>query len=179
VRIAISGTHRSGKTTLLEELAAVLPNYATVDEPYHVMAEDGYEFADPPSLEDFEAQLEHSIEALSENGTNLLFDRCPLDIIAYLSSIADADAFDLSDWLPRVREAIETLELIVFVPIEQRDRIAIVSSDHDPSLRRKVDAQLREMLLDDSLDLEIEVIEVQGSVAQRARAILERIRAGA
>ena len=75
VRIAISGTHRVGKSTLVEELSAALPKYKTVDEPYHAMEEDGYEFADPPSLEDFEAQLEHAIETLNESEDNTLFDR--------------------------------------------------------------------------------------------------------
>jgi predicted ATPase len=179
VRIAISGTHRSGKTTLLEELSAALPKYATVDEPYHVMEEDGYEFADPPSLDDFQAQLEYSIEALNDSETNVLFDRCPADFLAYLASNVDADEFDLSDWLPRVQEAVETLDLIVFVPIEARDRIASVSSDHDPKLRRKVDERLREILLDNALGLDAEVIEVEGSVSQRVQMVLKRIQAGA
>jgi predicted ATPase len=177
VRIAISGTHRSGKTTLLEELSAALPKYTTVDEPYYVMEEDGYEFADPPSLDDFQAQLEHSIETLNESEANVLFDRCPADFLAYLASIPDADEFDLPDWLPRVREAVEMLDLIVFVPIESRDRIAGLSSDHDPKLRRNVDARLREILLDNSVGLDADVIEVEGSISERVQAVLDRIRA--
>jgi nicotinamide riboside kinase len=41
MRIAISGSHRTGKSTLVSELSALLPTYATVDEPYHLMEEDG------------------------------------------------------------------------------------------------------------------------------------------
>jgi predicted ATPase len=178
VRIAISGTHGVGKTSLLEALSASLPKYLSVDEPYNVLAEDGHEFADPPTLEDFEAQLEHSIESLTDTDTNssTLFDRSPVDFVAYIDSIEEGDAFDLDDWLPRVSEAMRTLNLVVFVPIEARDRIARSSSDHDPALRQKVDARLREILFDDALGLGLEVLEVEGSVAQRVQAVLARIR---
>src|SRR5262245_11866745 len=128
MRIAISGSHRVGKSTLVEELSAALPKYTTVDEPYHALEEDGYEFADPPSLEDFEAQLEHALETLNEARDNTLFDRCPADFLAYLSEHEDAESFDEDAWLPRVLEAIEALDLIVFVPIEGRDRIKQSSS---------------------------------------------------
>jgi predicted ATPase len=177
MRIAVSGTHRSGKSTLLEELSSALPKCDTVAEPYEMLSEDGYEFADPPIREDFEAQLEHAIETLNEAGPEVLFDRCPIDFLAYIQSIEDGDACDLDDWLPAVREAVERLDLIVFVPLEESDRIRHRDVDHDPALRRTVDAKLREMLLEDSLGFGATTIEVHGSVAQRATQVLERIRA--
>jgi deoxyadenosine/deoxycytidine kinase len=33
MRIAISGTHRTGKSTLVDALSAHLPTYTTTDEP--------------------------------------------------------------------------------------------------------------------------------------------------
>jgi hypothetical protein len=39
-----------------------MPTYTTVDEPYHLMEEDGHEFSHPPSIDDFEAQLERAID---------------------------------------------------------------------------------------------------------------------
>lgn len=176
MRVAISGTHRSGKSTLIEELSALLPKYATVDEPYHVMEEEGYAFCHPPSLEDFEAQLERSIESLSEDGAKVLFDRCPLDFLGYIAAHEDAADFDFDEWLPRVRAAVQTLDLIVFVPIEARDRIAFSPSDDDEASREVVDEKLREILLDDSLELGVEALEVEGEPEQRARAVMQRIR---
>ena len=116
MRIAISGSHRTGKSTLLAELSAALPKYMVVEEPYEILAEDGYEFRDPPSLEDFEAQLEHSLASLEEAGRDVLFDRCPVDFLAYISLHEDAGAFDFDSWLPRVRAATQSLDLIVLVP---------------------------------------------------------------
>lgn len=57
MRIAFSGAHRVGKSTLIEALAARLPGYRTYDEPYHLLEEEGHDFSDPPTPEDFERQL--------------------------------------------------------------------------------------------------------------------------
>src|SRR5688572_1296873 len=111
MRIAISGSHRTGKSTLLAELAARLPQYTSVDEPYHLLEEEGHELSHPPSREDFEAQLERSIEEVRAAGDDTLFDRCPLDLLAYLAVHEDADGFDLERWLPVVQEAVEALDL--------------------------------------------------------------------
>jgi hypothetical protein len=178
MRIAISGSHRTGKSTLVDELSTLLPGYTTIDEPYHVMAEDGYEFCHPPSAEDYQAQLEHSIESLSEDETNVLFDRCPVDFLGYISIHEDADILDLDEWLPRVHVAIQMLDLIVFVPIEMRDAIAFSPSDDDEETRAAVDEKLREILLDDSLDLAVEVLEVDGGTERRVSTVMERIRQG-
>jgi energy-coupling factor transporter ATP-binding protein EcfA2 len=120
VRIAFSGSHRVGKSTLVELLAGALPHYTTVDEPYYLLEEEGYECSETPSVEDFEAQLERSLATLEEGERNVLFDRCPADIFAYLFAHDDAGAFDADEWLDRTREAMQTLDLVVFVPIEER-----------------------------------------------------------
>ncbi len=61
MRVAFCGTHGVGKSTLLERVAEARPRYDTVDEPYQLLEEEGHEHADPPSLEDFEAQLERAL----------------------------------------------------------------------------------------------------------------------
>src|SRR5687767_4075364 len=115
MRIAVSGTHFSGKSTLIEDLSDVLSGYVTVDEPYRLLEEEGHEFSAIPSLEDFESQLTRSIEALEEeNHGDVLFDRCPLDLLGYILTLSDAGSFDLDDWLPEIEEALASLDLIVF-----------------------------------------------------------------
>lgn len=167
MRIAISGAHRVGKSTLVEALGEALPTYATIPEPYELLEEDGYESATPPTVEDFEAQLERSLEVLAEDDARVIFDRCPADLVAYL--LSHADSFDLDDWLERVRDAMQTLDLVVFVPIEARVKQA---SD---GLRDTVDEKLRELLLDDSLGFGVEVLEVHGDVDARVRQVLSRV----
>lgn len=172
MRIAISGTHHSGKSTLVEELAAVLPGYLIVEEPYWLLVEEGHDFAETQSVEDFELQLERSLACLGGDEPDVLFDRCPIDMLGYLLVLADG--FPLKSWLPRVQAAIDTLDLIVFLPVEERDRIALSPSE-DADFRLDVDQKLKEIFLDGSLGLEMEVVEVTGTLRERVRRMLAEI----
>jgi predicted ATPase len=175
MRIAVSGAHRTGKTTLIEELDRALSGYEVVEEPYHLLEEEGHVFAEMPSLEDFELQLERSIECLAEVQENQLLDRCPADLLAYLMTHRDADGFDVELWLPRARSAMQQLDLVIFVPIEDPDRI-LVSEPDGGELRRRVDEELREILLEDRWDFGVEAVEVTGTVRERVRQVLAYLR---
>jgi hypothetical protein len=174
VRIAFSGSHRVGKSTLVELLADALTGYTAVDEPYYLLEGEGHESSETPSVEDFEAQLERSLEAVEEGEQNVLFDRCPADLFAYLLAHEDAGAFDPDDWLERTREAMQTLDLVVFVPIEERDRIALPSHE-DGEYRLAVHEKLHHLLVDDALGLETEVLTVHGDVPARVDQVMARI----
>jgi predicted ATPase len=113
MRIAISGTHCSGKTTLVEELSRALPMYDVVDEPYYLLEEEGHQFAAVPGLEDFELQLDRSIQEIVRSARDSLFDRCPVDFLAYLLEQRDFPRCDVASWQPSVRHAIDQLDLIV------------------------------------------------------------------
>ena len=65
MRVGISGTHGTGKTTLAEALCARLPGHVAADEPYYLLEEEGYEFGFPSSLEDYRALLACSVLILS------------------------------------------------------------------------------------------------------------------
>jgi predicted ATPase len=175
MRVAFTGTHRSGKSTLVELLSEHLPDYGTVEEPYHLMEEEGYEFSDPPTIEDFEAQLDRSIAAVLEAEPDVLFDRCPVDLLGYLAAHDDSDAFDLDEWLPRVRQALREIDLLVFVPVEAPDRIALGASE-DEGLRAAVDEALRSLLVDDPYDLGVEILEVEGPPEARAKLVMNQLR---
>ena len=57
MKIAISGAHFTGKIALVDELICLLRSYKILEEPYHLLEEEGYEFCDSPSIEDYERQL--------------------------------------------------------------------------------------------------------------------------
>lgn len=174
MRIAISGSHLVGKTTLAEALADALPDHQLVPEPYHLLEEEGHEFAEMPSIEDFELQLERSFLCLQESAPAVVFDRCPLDMIGYLLTHEDAQAFNLEGWMPRVREYVAMLDLIVFVPVEEPDRVPVPRSQ--ARLRAEVDTVLREIIVDDSYGLELDAIEVTGTPAARLRQVMAYVR---
>jgi len=177
VRIAISGTHKVGKSSLLEAVAEALPGYVKVDEPYHQLEEEGYDFNAEPILEDFQAQLERSIELLTDtyaDARNVLFDRCPADLMAYLFTHEDAEAFDDDDLIESAREAMGTLDLVVFVPIEQPDRIAVPAHE-DRKLRLRVHKRLEQLLLDDPYDFGASILEVERDLKHRLALVLQRV----
>lgn len=173
MRIAISGTHRVGKSTLVEALAERLPGHDTVPEPYVLLEDDGHDFSDPPAIEDFEAQLERSLVELDADRRHVIFDRCPADVLAYLMAHEDADGFDADAWLERARAALETLELVVLVPIEAPDRVRVAAHE-DRRLRRAVDEKLRALLLDGALGADVEVLVVDGDVEARVAQVQAR-----
>jgi hypothetical protein len=169
VRIALSGSHAVGKSTLIADLQRELAHYKTVDEPYYELIDEGHIFSDRPSVEDYLTQLERSIaELTSEHAADVLYDRCPADFLAYLDALKANDT--VRERLAPVGDALRRLDLIVFVPIEQPDRIAGVPAA--PSLRRRVDTLLREMLLDDSYGFDLPVIGIRGSRPARVKQVV-------
>jgi methylaspartate ammonia-lyase len=138
------------------------------------LEEEGHEFGEMPSIEDFELQLERSLRGIQESGANVIFDRCPLDILGYLITHQDADMFRLEDWMPRVRESTAKLDLIVFVPIEEPDRLAVPRSQ--ARLRAEVDRVLSDIIADDAYGLELDVMTTAGTPAARLRQVMAHLR---
>lgn len=128
MKIAITGAHRVGKTTLAEKLMGYLPDYELRPEPYHELEELGYEFSETPNADDFAEQLKYSIKQIAVSGDNIIFDRCPIDIMAYLEALNGIQYINLM--YDKVESVMEEIDIIVFVPIEQPDIIAHQKSDY-------------------------------------------------
>jgi hypothetical protein len=170
MRIAVSGSHATGKSTLIDELARRLPSYETVDEPYHLLIEEGHAFADPPGADDYELMLQRSAAEIGLRGIgHVLFDRCPADFLAYIVASHD-DTPALGQLAATAGTALSRLDLIVYLPIEEPDRIG----DADislPGLRRRVDEILREMLLEDAWGFGVRAIEARGTLDARVARV--------
>ena len=174
MNLAISGTHASGKTTLAERLGRSLPGYAVVDEPYYVLEGQGHRFSDPPSIEDFELQLASSIASIEASIGDCIFDRCPVDFLAYLLASRSPAGVDFDRWIPRVRQALGRLDRIIYVPLEEPDRMRETAIER-PRLRRRMDQELRRLLEEDPWKFGTAVLEVRGSVDERARQVLAHL----
>ncbi len=175
MRIAVSGTHAVGKSTLAQGLADALPGYRVVEEPYYALLEEGHVFAAEPAVEDIEIQLERSITGLATvSAERILFERCPADFLAYLAAFPDADPAALATWLPSAHDALQRLDLVVYVPIERPDRIEVPETE-GRHLRKRVDMTLREMLVDDAWGFGIPVLEVRGAPGARVRTVLRHL----
>jgi hypothetical protein len=180
MRIAVTGTHGSGKTTLIDDFLDGHRHYAHAQEPYWELAQEGLPFADGPTVDDLADQLQQSARLiLAATDRDMIFDRCPLDFIAYLDVVSEEEG---DEWTPsgkllaRIEAALATLDLIVFLPLSRPDEIT--TEIEYPTLRRAVDERLKVILREDALGLLEDgprIIEVSGPrsarLAQLAAAI--------
>ena len=168
MRIAVSGSHGTGKTTLIDAFARRHPGYATEPEPYVALVEMGEVFADPPALPDYERQLEFNLEVLRlfKAGDDVIFERSPFDFLAYMVAVAGEDS--IAHWIAPVRSAVPHLDAVVFLPI---DAAIEIPESEDLLLRDDVDDLLQQILLEDRFDLfsgcSPILVEARGTVDQR------------
>lgn len=174
MRIAISGTHGVGKSTLIDEFLRVHPEYIHEPEPYVTLVEDfGEEFSAEPCVEDFLRQLEFNIDRLTEHARteDVIYERCPVDFLAYIEAL---EPNRIEPLVGPASVALKHLDLIVFLPIEET---ADLDPEDYPRLRKAVNRQLTTILLDDELGvITTPVIEATGSTAQRLRIIQEKMK---
>jgi len=168
MRIAIVGAHRVGKSTLAEELLMNLPGYILEMEPYYQLETSGHEFSEIPTAEDFIEQFNYSARLVSKSEGNVIFDRCVIDILAYLHVIVPGMNIQLL--FEAAQSVIAGIDLLVFVPIEEPDLIPCRQTDL-PKLRSRVN----NLLYDWIGDFGIEVIEVSGTLSNRRDQVLAKI----
>lgn len=168
MRIAFTGTHRVGKTTLAEEIADSLHNHECKNEPYLELEEAGYLFSEVPTAEDYIAQFNHSIKQIKNSGSNVIFDRCPLDILAYIHATGKTQ--NIQRLYGEMTNAMSQIDILVFVPVETPDLIRCDESDL-PDLRQEVNDILQNWIE----DLGIKVLEVHGAIENRKKQIMNKI----
>lgn len=164
MRIAVSGTHGVGKTTLIDEFLRTRPEYAHEPEPYVVMVEDlGEEFGEP-CVDDFRRQLEFNINRLQHYafGAKVIFERCPRDFLAYIYALDHRSADSL---VGPLTDVMQHLDLVVYLPLE-----ADAVSDEYAKLQKAVDRRLSAMFREDNLAT-CQTVEASGSTAHRLRIL--------
>nr|BFE59910.1 hypothetical protein GCM10020063_044360 [Dactylosporangium thailandense] len=176
MRVGISGTHGTGKTTLVEALSAHLPGHVVVDEPYYLLEEEGYEFQFPPSPEDYRALLARSVQCLCSPPppAGVIFDRTPLDYLAYLVA-SGADPAEEVDGAV-LRRAFAGLDLLVFVVITPGTERMLPAAEL-PGLRSRANAVMLELVYDDPLDAwaDTPVLELNGPLDSRLHTVLNAL----
>ncbi|MCW3464762.1 ATP-binding protein [Chitinophaga nivalis] len=168
MKIAIVGAHRVGKSTLAEELLMNLPGYTLEMEPYYQLEATGYEFSEVPTAEDFMEQFNYSARLVSKSEGNVIFDRCVIDILAYLHAIDPGR--NIQSLFETAQTVIADIDLFVFVPIEEPDLIPGHQTDL-PKLRGQVNDLLHEWIA----DLGIAALEVSGTLSDRSKQVLAKI----
>lgn len=188
MRVAVSGTHCCGKSTLIDEFLLAHPDFTHEPEPYTALEEDyGEVFAAEPSPDDFYRQLEFNVDRLRRYrpGQRVIYERSPVDFLAYLLALNGVRRGEGAAWLierslDMVTEAVQLLDLIVFLPLDDEGGFVIPDSE-DPELRSAVNHRLAGIYGDDDFNLFTSgrpvIIEAMGSTAQRLRMLESALRA--
>jgi hypothetical protein len=127
MRIAISGSHSLGKSTVVNDWVGVHPEFRREEEPYRALALNGpYEilFRESSTRLHNGIQLYYNISRVnrySSAADDVIFDRAPVDYLAYSQYTAnrgttDIDSAFVASMVPAVRESLDHLDILAFVP---------------------------------------------------------------
>ncbi len=127
MRIAVSGSHSLGKSTVVNDWVARHPQVIREEEPYRTLGLYGpYEilFRDESTRLHNGIQLYYNISRVHRYASpddEVIFDRAPVDYLAYSQYTADAGCTDIDDafvesMAPAVTEALDHLDILAFVP---------------------------------------------------------------
>lgn len=148
MRISISSTSCQGKTTYIQDFLKTWTNYKTPDKTYRdLMLKENLPHSKNGTEESQKIILDFLVKesVANSNETNIIFDRCPLDNLAYTSWLYLNDRVSetfLDKTRLAVRESLRNFDVIFFVPIVKGYEIPIVEDvlrETDPVYREEID----------------------------------------
>ena len=167
MRVVVSGTHASGKSTLISDFQLGHPGYPVLGDPFEELL-DEFDGASPAA---FLAQLRVAASRLDERAdADLIAERGPLDFLAYLIAWEELgrgriDPVMLDRATALAAEAMRTVELIVLLPAAG----VFVPPDEDPELRDAMQEALFELCDDPDLLGSARVEYLRGEPDERLR----------
>jgi hypothetical protein len=175
MRIAVSGTHCTGKTTLVEDFLAAHPGYAHEPEPYEWLDAAHAE----PLADDFYRQLEVSVERLRSyaRGANVIAERSPVDFLAYLLALNDLrrsprDCELILSAAELAATGLAHVDLLVVLPLDAR---IVAPDEEDLELREAMNERLLELITTDEYALfgsgAPRVLEIEGTRERRLQQL--------
>ncbi|MWB98018.1 AAA family ATPase [Agromyces seonyuensis] len=167
MRIVVSGTHASGKSTLVDAFADRHPGFEVLADPFEFVDDAG----DEPDAGVFAAQLRIASARLIAlaPAERAIAERGPLDFLAYLAALdalgrpGRAGAL-FEQGVDLAARAMSNVDLLVLLPLEAGIR---VPEDEDPELRAAMDGALLDLADDIDLTGGARVVELGGSPAAR------------
>lgn len=148
MRISVSGTANTGKSTLIKDFCVEWPNYVPIKYSYREQLKSL-----PHSKScDQNTQwlvLNSMIDEMQKHSKDehVIYDRCPLDNLvysmwAYDKGEGDIDQAFIDKCVPLVRESFKFLDIAFFVPLTNVSPIAIVDNgtrETDPVYIEEID----------------------------------------
>jgi len=158
MRIAISGTHSQGKSTFVHDWIKRHHHYIREEEPFRALHDEGYDirFRQESTRLHNGIQMYFNISRLmhyQQPSDCIIFDRCPVDYIAYSQYTANHKTTDIDDQFveslaARVRDSLQHLDLLIFLPITSEWPVAMENDGIRPidlPYRDEVDAIFKQI----------------------------------
>ena len=172
MRIAVTGTHFTGKSTFIELITESLKHYEKFKEPYWQLVEEGIRFPKVLRAQDFLIQLGRSLKNIQCSESDSILDRSPLDFLAYIQCCEDASSFEYDLWRQEIMLDLSRLDAIFYIPVETPDRIEC-PNEADPELRIKMAFELDSIVFNE--EWPVQIYSLTGTPEQRVSRALQYI----
>jgi hypothetical protein len=155
VRVAVSGSHGVGKSTLIAAFLTRHPEYAHEPEAFEVLGDEvDLTESGSPTPDALRDLLAYTLSALQDHSAQacVVFERSPVDYLAYAAASGRAwppgvrEEF-LAAHTPSVRATIGHLDLIAYLPLSASGPGP--RRGEDERFRRRVDVWLQRFLFED------------------------------
>jgi AAA domain-containing protein len=185
MRVAVSGSHGTGKSTLIAAFLERRPRYAYEPEAFETLGDDiDLTSTEGPTPEGLQMLLEYTTRAVMLHGPGacVIYERSPVDYLAYAAASRDTwpkhvRARFIASHVPEVRASLRRLDLIALVPVSATGPVR-ARAQEGVRFRRRVDESLRRALIDDDYDLlgEVGSPQVVELTAVPERQLLDLLR---
>ena len=164
MKIAVSGTSCSGKSTLIREFINTFKMYKTPAETYrNKLKAEKMNHSSKTCEETQKFILDYMIDQLTElkDEKYIIYDRCPLDVLVYTVLAAEANQVSeefLVETIQRVRDSLSLLDVIFICPFD--DKIKVIDNgtrDTDINYIKKVDSVFQNLMQQYYTDFEADV----------------------
>ena len=175
MRIVVSGTHASGKSTLVADLAAALADVEVLPDPFELVDDA----LDEPDAATFVEQLHVAAERLQGPPPDhvVVAERGPLDLLAYLEALVvldrpTADEHAAHELRHLAAAAMAAVDLVLVLDPDDVPE----PDDEDPALRDAMHAALLDLLDDIDLVGDVRVVDVAGGPRSRLAQAVQAVR---
>lgn len=193
MRIAVSGTHSVGKSTFVWDFIKAHPDYIREEEPYRALrANYNIKFGKDSTRFCNGIQLYQNISRVKQyhdSSSQVIFDRSPVDYIAYSLYTeryhkTDLDMAFVESLIEPIREALEFIDLLIFVSINEKHPVEIEDDGIRPideSYRSEVDDFFKQIYFENRYQVmpiknAPKLVELWGSREERVKKISQLLK---
>lgn len=177
MRIVVSGTHASGKTSLIDAFGPRHPEFEVLPDPIEVLGDHPTDAGAGVFFQQLQVAAARLLEPAAHS---VIAERGPLDFLAHLEAldllgrpVPSRDHFERG--VDLCADAMRRVDLVVLLPLEPDDPIW-VPAEEDPDLRHAMDERLVDLCGDTELTGSAAVVELAGPLPRRLAALEDLVR---